>query len=170
MKEAIIFNEVNYLVTKSGEIGIQRLYGLLYVAQKYYLSHFARRIIDDFFILDSTYIIKPYMTDLKLTENFIVENSIVRSKNNVDFSYIAPQAIKVFDFILNEYTNTDKNLIDDLKNDSAIIKVNNLFDKDQDLRIISDFDIAKSGNCSEDVIKYINERNIMDKLLGGIQC
>lgn len=172
-KELSRIAAVHYLLSVcSGELPIQKLYLLMYLCQKTYLGVYGKRLFEDFFVLDSVYLIKPYKTALNLSANFDIVDDLVKLKepyNIIHEEYIAEKQKEVIENVSSTFCSYSTNhLLETYVKDSAISTALERL-SDIDLAIIDDIEIAKAYGCGKNVVEYIINSNYIKKTLGS-QC
>lgn len=155
-------------ILKNNPITIKKLYCLMYLSQREFLSTFGKRLFDDFFVLSDDFI-KPYRLKHYLKDtlkNFKIVNDTIYALTEPDMDYISIKDAEIIDkYVI--YCN-EKSL-EELRaeaKDFAVIKAINRCNQDPDLVRITDVDIAKAGGCDSSLIKYIVENKILMLNLG----
>ena len=171
-KESSRLAAVHYLLSVcGGELPIQKLYLLMYISQKTYLGVYGKRLFEDFFVLDSVYVIKPYKTALNLSINFDVVDGLVKLKapySTILEEYMAPKQKEVIANVSKFCSYSTYTLLKNYVEDSAISTAQERL-TDIDLALIDDIEMAKAYGCDKTVVEYIINGNYIKKSLGS-QC
>jgi hypothetical protein len=158
---------VNYILTQfEGKLNIKKLYGLMYLIQKDYLSTFGKTVFEDKFILDNYYFIKPFHFHQNRKTYYTLTDEELCLKDKVDFYYIAEMEKKIIDKWCNTCKDWSVEKYQKEMNDFAYKKAKNRFIQDPDLMLITDIDIAKAGGGQPDLIDYIREHKTIEIALG----
>lgn len=168
---------IKYILDKlQHKTTLNRLYGIMYLSQKEYLSKYGKSIFDDNFHITSNFLKLKTFNDFILPnsefktyyeyDNESTYNKYIECNIEPDFDYIAEMEKKTINNICETCeTLTDEEIIKQCK-DFAYIKAKNRMTQDPDLSIITAVDMAKAGGGNSDLVKYIIENKIIKLTLG----
>ncbi len=166
---------IKYILDKlQHKTTLNRLYGIMYLSQKEYLSKYGKAIFDDRFHLSGKFL-KPLQFN-----DFILPNSefntyydeketydkFIECNNKPDLDYIAEMEKKTINKVCEICEKmSDKEIMEQCK-DFAYIKAKNRMTQDPDLSVITDVDMAKAGGGSSDLVKYLVDNKLIKTILG----
>lgn len=155
-------------ILKNNPITLKKLYCLMYLAQREYLSTYGKRLFDDFFVLSDDFV-KPYRLKHLLkdgSKHFKIINDTIHGLTEPDMDYIAIKKAEIADKYV--YYCNEKSL-EELRaeaKDFAVVKAINRCNQDPDLVRITDVDMAKAGGGQSDLIKHIVDTKLTMFALG----
>lgn len=159
---------VNYILSKfEGKLELKKLYGLMYLIQKDYLSHFGKTVFEDKFVLDNWLCIKPFHFHQNRKTHYEVQGDYLVFNGTVDFDYIAEMEKKTIDIWCEKCKDWSVEKYQKETDDFAYRKAKNRFLQDPDLTVITDIDIAKAGGGKSELIDYIRESKAVEMALGA---